>query len=323
MELTRWALGNAEKLSVHAEKYSWIGDWLPGFFDYGVIVTFVGRQFSGRGIDKTEETAFEKAVAEALERAAVAAALPGVYCGTAAYPDKPGAKLRAYRELLGIDRVFCHHYTGAKMRRMAWSESAGYFPDGALLRKIGQTGMEFSLYELRPALDARVVCAIAYGGQLKFGGFLSGFGVDADLSSAAAHAVIECLRTVAACLLTDYSPAESLEALKRKGEPRWHFWMAQRPESLDDLRGRLLPATGEDIRLEPEEISAGDITFSMVESLRPDYPDIPLEIACASSDKLIKPQFGDIVASPALIKRLESFAGKSVEINGIAQHFYG
>ena len=323
MELTDWLLNNSDRLSLRAEKYRWIDEWLPGFFDYGVIIKVDGKDYSGRGIDKNEQLAFEKAASEALERAAVKTARLKMLWSTAAYPNYEGAALRAYRELVGIDRVFCHHYSEKKIRRMDWGETGGYFPDGALYKQIKKSRIDFSLYELRPTLDSKVVCGIASGGGLGFNGFLSGFGADKDIKSAAAHAAIECLRTVAACLLTEYSPKEPLEVLKRRGEPRWHYWMAQSAEALAHLKGRLLPRPEEQVTLKAEDISISDVSFERIDSLRTVYPDLPLEIAQAKSEKMIAPQFGEIRMSPDVLARLRNFSGAEVSPREMPPHFYG
>lgn len=322
--MTDWLLANSKQLSLKADKYSWVDEWLPGFFDYGAIIKIDNKTFSGRGIDKNEETAFHKAAAEALERAAVSTAhLEMPWC-TAAYPTVAGAEEKAYYELLGIDRVFCHHYCGRKMREIAWEEFTGFFPDAHLAKVIKKNGLDVRLYELRAATDARSVCAIATGGKAsRIGGFVAGFGTDKSVKLAVQHALIECLRTAVVCLFTDYKPEEPLEALKRRGEPRWHFWQAQTPESLSHLRKNLLPVPGEMKGMEPEDISMADINFSKILSLNTLFPDIPLVFTQARSKKLIIPQFGDFPLSPEIVERLSAFNGEPVNVNLDVPHFYG
>ena len=317
-------MANSAKLNLRADKYNWVENWLPGFFDYGAIISVNNKEYSGRGIDKNEKIAFEKASAEALERAAVELSRLDMPWSTAAYPTLPGAKEKAYYELLGIDRVLCHHFCRKKMRRMSWEETGGFFPDRSLLQSIKSNEIGLELYELRPAKDARSVCAISYGGgKYKFKGFLAGFGTDKDVKSAAAHAVIECIRTAAACLFTDYKPKEDLEVMKRRGEPRWHFWMAQKPENLEHLQKNLLPSPGTNVALEPENISISDVSFSTITSLGGLFPGIPLEFAQARSGKLLTPQFGEFSGTAEVMSRLHAFNGGTVNVDAEMPHFYG
>jgi len=324
VQLTDWLLANSKRLSLKADKYSWVDEWLPGFFDYGAIITIDNKTFSGRGIDKNEETAFQKAAAEALERAAVDMACLEMPWSTAAYPTAAGAEERAYYELLGIDRIFCHHYCARKMRELPLEEFAGFFPDAHLALVLKKNNLDVRLYELRASMDAKIVCAIATGGTpSRIGGFVAGFGTDKTIKLAVRHALIECLRTAVVCLFTDYIPEEPLEVLKRRGEPRWHFWQAQTAESLRYLRENLLPEPGKPKILEPEEISISDVSFNKIQSLNSAFPDIPLVFTQARSSKLIIPQFGDFTFNSAIMERLRNFNGGPVSIDTAIPHFYG
>lgn len=324
MQLTDWLLANSKQLSLKADKYSWVDEWLPGFFDYGAIIKVNNKTFSGRGIDKNEELAFHKAAAEALERAAVGVARLDVPWSTAAYPTAAGAEERAYYELLGIDRIFCHHYCGRKMREIPREEFAGFFPDTHLTGVLKKNNLDVRLYELRASMDARSVCAIATGGTpSRIEGFVAGFGTDKTVKLAVQHALIECLRTAVVCLFTDYKPEEPLEVLKRRGEPRWHFWQAQTTASLRYLRENLLPEPGKPKIMEPENISISDVSFNRILSLNSAFPDIPLVFTQAFSSKLIAPQFGDFTFNTATMERLRNFNGGPVSIDNAIPHFYG
>jgi len=324
VQLTDWLLYNSKKLGLKADKYSWVDEWLPGFFDYGIIISVNNKTFSGRGIDKTEETAFHKAAAEALERAAVGIARLEMPWSTAAYPTTQGAEERAYYELLGIDRVFCHHYCRKKMREIPWEESGGFFPDAHLGKVLKENKLDVRLYEMRAAMDAKSVCAIATGGEVtRIGGFIAGFGTDKTIQLAIQHAVIECLRTAVVCLFVDYKPEEPLDDLKRRGEPRWHFWQAQTTKSLRYLKENLLPLQAKLEILEPEKISIADVTFTKIQTLNSVFPGVPLVLTQARSSKLITPQFGDFNFSPEIMGRLMDFNGETVNIDCGIPHFYG
>ena len=65
-----WVLQNSSRLALSVQKVTWIDEWLPGYSDYHVEVSIGGKVHKGRGTDASEQTAFIKAVAESLERAA-------------------------------------------------------------------------------------------------------------------------------------------------------------------------------------------------------------------------------------------------------------
>jgi hypothetical protein len=325
LELTNWILKNASILSLKADKYIWVNEWIKGFFDYGITIVINGIKYVGRGIDRNEATAFEKASAEALERASVDfEGLTDNRWATAAYPTFYGACERAYWELLGIDRVFCHHFCRKKMQFTPLSILAKPFNINKLKKIISKDNISINLYELRPALDAKVYCAIAYDDKRKrIKGFISGFGVDKSREEAALHALIECARTAVVCLFTDYKPEEPIEELRKRGEPRWHFWQAQTEESLKYLSENLITNENEIIDLKPENISIKDINFTELKLLKRKFSDLPLFFVQANSDKLISPQFGEFMEDNKTIKRLEEFNNGSVIINKIIPHFYG
>jgi len=102
-QLTDWVIANAKRLELAVTRVGWVEKWLPGYHDYQVKISLRKNIYAGRGIDRQEQIAFEKSVSEALERAATRGLeYPWT---TAAYENYDGAKLRAYQELLGMDRV--------------------------------------------------------------------------------------------------------------------------------------------------------------------------------------------------------------------------
>lgn len=318
--LSDWALKNSSKFSLKVSRYSWVKEWLPGFFDYSVEIFVEDRKFRGRGIDRVEEVAFEKAVAEAIERCSVTLSDLSNLWATAAYPTLEGARERAYCELLGIDRVLCHHFCKVKMQNIPEEAISGF--DWARLKKLYVTkGLSIDLYGLRPAQDAMSVCAISAGGRVP--GFVAGFGTSKTIASAALTAVFECVRTAAVCFFSDYRPKNPISELKRRGEPMWHFWMAQEKESLDYLRENLIPKPGEKVHILPENISQNDAEFRELLNVGALFPGVPLKVVKAISDKLLEPQFGVVSATEPVLRRLETFSGRKIDILTSVPHFYG
>jgi hypothetical protein len=114
-----WILPKISSLGIKVYKLKWIEEFIEGYHDYRLTMNFNSKMCVGRGIALKEEIAFEKAATEVLERASVTE--PEFYenpWATAAYPDEYGAKIRAYRELLCIDRGISHHYTGTGFKKL-------------------------------------------------------------------------------------------------------------------------------------------------------------------------------------------------------------
>ena len=324
MQLTEWLLENSAALNLKADKYTWVNEWLPGYFDYGVIISVSGKKYSGRGIDANEKIAFEKASAEALERAALGLSRLSMPWATAAYPIFEGACARAYYELLGIDRVFCHHFCRKRIKPVSLQETIGSLSGKILENVLARNKIKLNLYELRPSSDAKVVCAIAYGTEnRKLDGFITGFGADESIEIAKLHAIVECARTAVVCLCTDYKPEEPIENLKARRNPRWHFWQTQNAESMAHLCRHLLPKSGEEPQFKPESISIKDASFIQIKTLASIFPDIPLFFVQAHSDKLIEPQFGEFIGGAQTMKRLEVFNGRPIQVDTLVPHFYG
>ncbi|HAH31987.1 MAG TPA: hypothetical protein DCL44_06710 [Elusimicrobia bacterium] len=319
--ITDWAVKNAAALNISVTKQSWINEWLPGLFDYRVKLKIGKTIHIGRGIDAQENTACDKAVAEALERAA--ASNLSYPWATAAYPDYAGAAERAYRELVCIDRVLCHHFCRVKfsvinIETLDWNISI------ARLKKVlRKHELHLELCELRPVLDASVSAAFIWSAkEHRVKGIASGFGCEKRLKDAAVQAIIECLRTAIPVFFGDITP-EPWEIIRTPGNPRWHFWQAQKQGARNFLVSNLLPGNNENGGLQNlENISMNDAVISEIDSLKPAIPDLPVRIAQASSPKLLRPQFGEILMDEPALRRLEIFAGASMTPEMVVPHFY-
>lgn len=320
--LIDWGLANASRLGLHVTRVEWIDEWLPGYSDYQIKLEHGGAIYTGRGIGNTEPLAFAKGLAEALERLALS--FRENPWAAAAYYDTEGASLRAYRELLGIDRALCHHFCGHKPRQLPSAELRLLPAADRVEKMLKKHSLELGIYELRPTADARICAAFMWSKDSKGGvpGFVAGYGCDADLESAATHAFVECARSAVAVFLGKASPPEE-ELIKRPGNPRWHFWQARTAEGLKHLRETFLPHQGEVVQLSTENISIKDVNFTEVETLRGTFPDLPLRFVQASSDRLLKPQFGEFQGDTATMRRLGEFNGGPVVVNTTAPHFYG
>lgn len=318
-----WTLANASKLRLKITKVTWIDEWLPGYSDYQVKISIKNNNYIGRGIDKDEPIAFVKAIAESFDRAAVADLEIPWAC--ASHTNIKSASENAYHELLSIDRAICHHCCKKRFYPLPVEILKNQLPLKMLQEMLYKHNLELKIYELKPTKDVQVVQAIVWNNNpnCKIPGFVNGFGAGFPIESAAKHAVLECLRTAVAVFLGDFKLKESLQSLMHQKSPRWHFWMAQTEKALQYLQKHLVPLDGEEVHLDPENISINDVQFTRINKLQDIFPDIPLVFVQAHSDKLIRPQFGEFVADEQTIKRLETFNGSTVVLDASVPHFYG
>lgn len=320
-KVTAWALKNTAGYNISITKLSWINEWLPGYFDYRAKIKIGNEVYAGRGIDVKEDIACDKALVEALERAAVSN-MPAPWA-TAAYPNYPGAAERAYRELVCIDRVLCHHFCKKRFKPVDLAILNDGISPNSLKSVLSKHRLNMKLCELQPVLDASVVAAFIWSErshQVK--GIVSGFGCEKTLAAAASHALIECLRTAVAVFCGNLVP-EPWELRCVPGNPRWHFWMAQKEEAKYFLINSLLPASADhNIPWNTEKISFKDVSLAEVSSLAPLISDLPVRIVQASSEIMLKPQFGVISMDEQFLQRLESFAGARITPEKLVPHFY-
>lgn len=148
------------------------------------------------------------------------------------------------------------------------------------------------------------------------------FGCESKLKDAALHAVIECLRTAVPVFYGNITP-EEWEIKPIKGNPRWHFWMAQKTEAKDFLIKNLLNYDKTaDKTWKVEKISIDNAKFREVATLASTVPNLPLKVVQAYSEVMLEPQFGEVVADRRLMRRLEIFAGGHVVPEIKVPHFY-
>jgi hypothetical protein len=321
--LIDWAISNSKKLNLEVTTVEWIYEWLPGYFDYQIKIKLNNNTYTGRGTDTNESVSFAKGLAEALERFAFSF-LQNRWC-SAAYYDYVGAAQRAYYELLAIDRVLCHHFCKKKFRMLSFDEIKLIDGINHLIKILEKNQLKMGIYELRPSMDAKVVSTLIWSTNSKhpIQGFVAGFGCDRNLKDAIIHSILECLRNAVAIFVGELK-AKPEELYCSPTNPRWHFWQALKKESREYLEKYLIPKPGEEINLEVEDISINDVNFTQINTLNSIFPDIPLVFVQATSDKLIKPQFGKFFPDTHTINRLKVFHGGPLEIDtNIPPHFYG
>jgi hypothetical protein len=66
--LAAWLYLNRSKLDPKFTEFKGTGEFLPGLFDFSTRINWNGVELEGRGVDERREIAFEKSVAECIER---------------------------------------------------------------------------------------------------------------------------------------------------------------------------------------------------------------------------------------------------------------
>lgn len=95
--ITDWCLANYDTLKPQIQSLNWTEEWLPSYFDFEVVLRILGTTVTGRGTDKNQRLALEKAFAEAIERYfTIQNRL--YYHGVAIHSDERLAKISAFNE---------------------------------------------------------------------------------------------------------------------------------------------------------------------------------------------------------------------------------
>lgn len=320
--INSWILPKISSLGIKVYKLKWIEEFVDGYHDYRLTMNFNSKMCVGRGIDLKEEIAFEKAVTELFERASVA--FPEFYknpWATAAYPDAEGAKTRAYRELLAIDRAISHHYTKIGFKKLDLDMISKKINIKKLKNKLSKNNIYPYLYEMTPSLDSFAVCFVCSFGEMENSkGLIFGFGADKDLIEASFHAFLESLRNAVAVFINKEKPEVSLEELKNNRNPEWHIWEYQKDENIKYFLKNIVLKNNKDLKR--ENLSIKDINFKEIKTLKNIFNDIPIKIYQAQSDKLLTPQFGDFVFDDKTLDRFKKFYFEYNE-NSMVPHFYG
>lgn len=169
------------------------------YFDFEASIAIGNERFCGRGTDLSETLAFEKAIAEAVERA-VCAHLGISTVGVAVHTNEVGAREHSRRE-------FIERYLFNKHRH----EGAPLIEDGALLMDIepnAALGTARFFRTVAAGSSIAIICVLTRANQRFLGLSL----VTNEGRAAAAHAYLEAARNSAAF---SSDSAEFLAEVKR------------------------------------------------------------------------------------------------------------
>lgn len=313
-----WAIENADRLDLKVDRLTWADAWIPGLWDFFVEIKVGGQTFNGRGSALTDDEAFTKAVAEAMERTAIPAST--LSSGFAAHVDVESAKSSALKELVERDAFFCHWLTKTPFLQKLDEKSCGLsLGDRAIAHIVEQAetkGVQLQIAKMKSfnRLSAYLCVASGTGAVPPFGTVI-GLGCEADPDQAIRHAVVECLRTSVAWISGNYSGGEALsraafERIAAKGALEHERFGL----SLDavDLLAPNLDSLQDQIYIEPDMVA----DFTIIELPEP-VADAPLIIARATSPRVQNAFFGPVAPAHVNLIRLAEFCGRPVCLNDL------
>lgn len=320
-QITDWILYNAKSLKLDVTRLTLTTEWLPGYFDYHSEIQIDEVVYSGRGIDRDEELAFIKSVAEALERAACRSL--NEPWGTSAHVSLREAKRHSYYERVTLDRALCHHFCRQPLHSESLAIVSSRIDCYTLIQHLKKHNLALEIFQMRPVIDAKSVMAIAYPLEANKFGFISGFGTSPSLAEASMQAIKECLRDVLAVFVAHEKPAKQLKELREARDPLYHHWFnALHPEALAYFNTYLRPEIAENV-LRKEAISITDMTFEQLDSLAQYFSGIPFVFLKANTDKLLVPQFGSFLNTKKTQKRFNEFCVDGIVADTSMPHSHG
>lgn len=219
--LINWFLSNSDKLDLQATKLEWPALFqTENIFDFEVTLTINGKKELGRGTAATEELAFLKAGAEAIERSICTLnRIPTE--GVAVHTDEEKARAGAINEFIERDSLFCYFYS-----RTAFSMApenvivglkAAYFN---IFSKTEAAGFRWSFY--RASMDNTSIVVCICSGELTKQplGARFGLGASSDIKAAARSSFLECIRNVAVEMLGESkAPALTVDQFNKLPSP--------------------------------------------------------------------------------------------------------
>lgn len=319
--LSAWALQKCEDLDLQATRLTWVDEWCPSLVDFIVTIKVDGEIFEGRGMAETEDLAFTKAVAEALERAIMRHANVYSSNGLAVHTTIEEATAGAKRELVERDAFFCHWLTRTPFTGLIdplidiklGNIDIGGRPLADIVERIARLGVDLKIAEMAAVRPYNAFICVSRGSRAPrpFGVHI-GMGCDLDPASAIRHAVVEWLRTTVAWCSPGYKGRPAItkaefDAAPIKG-PLHHELLGLSLESLGKLdhllaTEPLAPESNQTI-----DIDSAGVTITVLK--KPNLiADAPIESVQASSSMLQDAFFGYPTIDRVNLARLRQFSG--------------
>jgi len=273
-----------------------LSDWLPGYADYEVELSWREKRHFGRGIAKTANKALEIAITEAFERCLVFSSGLVNSNGVAAHTTLADATHNAKMELIERDLFLCHYYTETPMRIFEYKPSA--------IGKLAKMGVKMDFWLTHSFGSQYCIAAIASGFDFStpFGAIV-GLGTGEDKEAAAEKAFVECLRMTVSVI--NQKKIQSISALELAGKTK--------PSVMDQFNWALSLEARNGLRAVCRQESQGiknvelgcDAFFNVTTLFKPSDPlDPPLFVMHAENPRLQPLYFGVPMPSTVNIQRL-------------------
>ncbi len=311
-KLITWLLNHSDELKLRVTELTWVRDWkLAGVFDFQVSITLHGRTFSGRGTATSEELAFVKAGAEAIERA-FCGGLGISSLGVAVHTNAALARQNATQELFERDAFFCHYYSKIPFLDLE-SDRVRDFEQKwpAVFQQLRSRKVDCRFFKAGSNIDPVIVCIFSgLDAARKFGGCI-GLGSHSLEIEAMQSAFFEGLRNAAVSFLV-----EDLNSISESD-----FLKIEKPSSFD--RQRLAKNIeywtsfehlfdGPKLPVRQSKISTAQLSTERLMSPYQEIEDAPVFVCRAtfeqSCGELLRPQD----KSPTTMMRLQEFVGQNL-----------
>jgi|GEM_PF-5025066 len=167
--ITEFVFNNRSRLQLNVLRLTWPQEWGLDFCDIEVKLSLNGIHSNGRGQNSNEETAFEIASSEAIERYMVKALKLRHSYGVACHSDKEEALANSIRELMEREIFFRFFYDTKTFRLIDFNSSNQILDinDKArcqkLINQLTQLNLKIEFWDIGKTQLGPVVLCIAQG----------------------------------------------------------------------------------------------------------------------------------------------------------------
>lgn len=295
----KWILSQSKELNLRVQEATWTREWIPDFYSMHSSIEVGGQKILGHGLDRSQEKAFVKSAAEAIERA---------FCiennlhtsGIAAFTEFEEAQSNASFELKERDLFLCHHLT--QIPFVNFLEISGFDKAITKLKELKITIRALQMNA--PENEYGVACfAVSENEKYDFS-TLIGLGYGNNLKQSLEKAFLECLEST----VNFITHPEKIRAMKpRVGSSLWHKMLYLHPNYKEFISEFSQTTQKQFILQKPLEIE-----HEQLFSRNPIFKNLPLYIVKAISAQTQNLFYGDLKEERINYQRLTSFTGFDV-----------
>lgn len=310
-EAEEWLERAVDKLDLRVTNYSWPQKYLLDYHDIALTLKIENKEFLGRGGGSTSNEAIVKAMAEAIERAAIGYNDLSTSNGLAAHFNSEEAKKNAKAELIERDQFFCHFLTKANAAPLDSSDFLSA-QQGKLMKLLEEKKIETKFYKFQTSQEHFSVSCVVNGKNFNRPfGLIVGLGCCEKLSVAAERAFLEALRSIVAASELGERVAISLKEFSalKVYSPKEHRMLASDLQYASQFSSRGLVSHREEaLRQEYEAF-----WFYKKLNLPPLLVESPFVVYQAINPRLQGLYFGPTTKKALNWQRLEEFAGRPLK----------